>query len=112
MTKMSFSTIVSLLILSLFIYPFSIGYDIIIYTATPSGIAAAITAARTSPSLSIVIIEPTPYVGGMVSAGGIGLRDTELYDVRKFLFAFSDISSNSILINHSKWFCCRRMGIK
>jgi len=84
--KMSFSSSASLLILLLFICRFSIGYDIIIYTATPSGIAAAITAARTSSSLSIAIIEPTPYVGGMVSAGGIGLRDTLLVDVRKFFF--------------------------
>ena len=61
------------------------GFDIIIYTATPSSIAAAITAARISPSLSIAIIEPTAYVGGMVSSGGIGLRDCEFYDVRKYL---------------------------
>lgn len=86
MMKMSFLTIVSIFILLGFICPFSSGYDIIIYTATPSGIAAAITAARASPSLSIGIIEPSPYVGGMVSAGGIGLRDTELYDVCKFFF--------------------------
>jgi ribulose 1,5-bisphosphate synthetase/thiazole synthase len=86
MIKMSSSSIFSLLILLLFICRFSIEYDIIIYTATPSGIAAAITAARTSPSLSVIIIEPTPYVGGMVSAGGIGLRDTLLVDVRKFFF--------------------------
>jgi ribulose 1,5-bisphosphate synthetase/thiazole synthase len=80
------SITVSLLILLLFICPLSIGYDIVIYTATPSGIAAAITAARTSSSLSIAIIEPTAYVGGMASAGGIGLRDCLLYDVREFFF--------------------------
>ncbi len=80
------STIISLLILLIFVFKLSIGYDIIIYTATPSGIAAAITAARTSPSLSIVIIEPTAYIGGMVSAGGIGLIDCKLYDVREFFF--------------------------
>jgi ribulose 1,5-bisphosphate synthetase/thiazole synthase len=85
---MSSSTIVSRLILLFFICRFSIGYDIIIYTATPSGIAAAITAARTSPTLSVVSIEPTPYVGGMVSAGGIGLRDTMFVDVRKFCSHF------------------------
>ncbi len=80
------STIISLLVLLLFVCPLSIGYDIVIYTATASGIAAAITAARTSPSLSIVIIEPTAYIGGMVSAGGLGLRDSKLYDVREFFF--------------------------
>ncbi len=79
-------TIIFILLLLLFVCPLSIGYDIIIYTATPSGIAAAITAARTSPSLSIVIIEPTAYIGGMVSAGGLGLRDCKLYDAREFFF--------------------------
>ncbi|CAF0813332.1 unnamed protein product [Adineta ricciae] len=53
----------------------SIAYDIAIYGATPGGIAAAITAARLAPSFSIVIIEPTIYIGGMSTAGGIGLRD-------------------------------------
>ena len=80
---MASSTIVFIPIWLLLICPLIIGYDILVYTATPSGIAAAITAARTSPSLSIVIIEPTAYIGGMVSAGGIGLRDCELYDVRE-----------------------------
>lgn len=77
------SNLVSVAVVLLWICSFSVGYDIIIYTATSSGIAAAITAARTSSSLSIAIIEPTAYVGGMVSAGGIGLRDCELYDVRE-----------------------------
>lgn len=80
------SITLSLVGLLLFVCRLSIGYDIVIYTATASGIAAAITAARTSPGLSIVIIEPTSYVGGMVSAGGIGLRDCELYDVCEFFF--------------------------
>jgi hypothetical protein len=84
--RMRPSTILLLLVLLLFVCPLSIGYDIVIYTATASGIAAAITAARTSPALSIVIIEPTAYIGGMVSAGGIGLRDCLLYDVREFFF--------------------------
>lgn len=53
----------------------SSAYDIAIYGATPGGIAAAITAARLAPSFSIVIIEPTVYIGGMSTAGGIGLRD-------------------------------------
>jgi len=80
------STIISLSVLLLFVCSLCIGYDIIIYLATASGITAAITAARTSPSLSIVIIEPTTYIGGMVSAGGLGLRDCRLYDVREFFF--------------------------
>ena len=66
--------------------PFVIGYDIVIYAATPSGIAAAISAARAS--LSVALIEPTAYIGGMASAGGIGLSDTHLAAVRTFLFFF------------------------
>lgn len=74
-------SMVSVFILLLFTHSFTNGYDVIIYTATPSGIAAAITAARTLPSLFIVIVEPTAYVGGMASAGGIGLTDIMLEDV-------------------------------
>lgn len=55
-------------------------YDIIIYSATPAGIAAAITAARASSSLKIALIEPSPYIGGMVVAGGIGLSDIGVFD--------------------------------
>lgn len=103
MIRMWPSNIVSLALLLLSICSFSVGYDIIIYTATSSGIAAAITAARTSSSLSIAIIEPTAYVGGMVSAGGIGLRDCELYDVRKF---FNRTIVYCIFsIDDSEWFC-------
>lgn len=70
--------------LFLFTDRFTNGYDVIIYTATPSGIAAAITAARTSSSLSVAIIEPTAYIGGMASAGGIGLTDIKLEDASEF----------------------------
>jgi ribulose 1,5-bisphosphate synthetase/thiazole synthase len=69
------STLYSFGIVVLFVCPVSIAYDIAIYGATPGGIAAAITAARMAPSFSIAIIEPTPYIGGMATAGGIGLRD-------------------------------------
>lgn len=73
--------------------PFVIGYDIVIYAATPSGIAAAISSARAS-SLSVALIEPTAHIGGMATAGGIGLSDTHLAVVRTFcfLFFFFDIS--------------------
>lgn len=67
-------------------------YDIVIYTSTPGGIAAAITAARLAPSLSILIIEPTQEIGGMSYAGGIGLRDLGLEITSAFLsrsYAFS-----------------------
>ncbi|CAF2884460.1 unnamed protein product [Rotaria sp. Silwood2] len=68
----------SFTILIFVICSISTAYDVAVYGATPGGIAAAITAARISPSFSIVIIEPTAYVGGMSTAGGIGLRDLGL----------------------------------
>jgi len=72
---MSPSILYSFIIFVLFACSISTAYDVIIYGATPGGIAAAITEARTSPSFSIAIIEPTSYIGGMAAAGGIGLRD-------------------------------------
>lgn len=66
-----------------FIQLSSAAYDIIVYSATPGGIAAAITAASASSSLKIAIIEPTAYIGGMVTAGGIGLGDIGLLDTSK-----------------------------
>lgn len=78
--KITFCLIVLLVIISSVI-----GYDIIIYAATPGGIAAAVSAARSS-SLSIAIVEPTAYIGGMATAGGIGLSDCQLIDVRKCFF--------------------------
>ena len=78
------STIIFCFIIALFcICSFISGYDIIVYTATASGISAAVTAARMSPNLSIAIIEPTAYIGGMISAGGIDLGDSIFPDVCK-----------------------------
>jgi ribulose 1,5-bisphosphate synthetase/thiazole synthase len=76
----------------LFLCSFSIAYDIIIYSATPGGIAAAITAARAAPTFKIAIIEPTAYIGGMAAAGGIGLRDLGLEDTSKFIVQISSFS--------------------
>ncbi len=73
------------LLLLFFLCSSSIAYDIIVYTATPGGIAAAITAARAAPSSKIAIIEPTAYIGGMSYAGGIGLRDLGLEETSKFI---------------------------
>ena len=58
-------------------------YDVIIYSAIPAGISAAMIAARASSSLKIAIIEPTAYIGGMATAGGIGLSDIGLMDTSK-----------------------------
>src|SRR5207237_10243614 len=48
--------------------------DICVYGATPSGIAAAIAAAR--EGCSILLIEPTNWIGGTVS-GGIARTDVD-----------------------------------
>jgi ribulose 1,5-bisphosphate synthetase/thiazole synthase len=74
----------------------TIAYDIIVYTGTPGGIAAAITAARASPSLSIAIIEPTSYVGGMSTGGGLGLRDLGLAETSEYIIEFF-VSSTDLL---------------
>ncbi|MDO8539773.1 MAG: FAD-dependent oxidoreductase [Opitutaceae bacterium] len=42
-------------------------FDVVIYGGTPAGIAAGITAAR--GGASVVVIEPTRWIGGMVTGG-------------------------------------------
>lgn len=42
-------------------------YDVVVYGGTPAGIIAAISAAR--EGASVVVIEPTRWVGGMVTGG-------------------------------------------
>ncbi|TLD68695.1 FAD-dependent oxidoreductase [Phragmitibacter flavus] len=44
-------------------------HDLIVYGATPSGIAAAVTAAREDKNASILLIEPTAWIGGLVTGG-------------------------------------------
>lgn len=83
-------------------------YDIIVYAATPGGLAAAITAARASPTLTIAIIEPTTYIGGMLTAGGIGLADIGLFDTSKYKNKQCKIVIYTLIL-YSSWFCCLRM---
>ena len=52
-------------------------YDILVFGATPAGFAASIAAARSPSKPSVLLLEPSAYVGGMASPGGIGLRDCE-----------------------------------
>ncbi len=86
------STFYSFIIFIVLISSVCTVYDVAIYGATPGGIAAAITAARSSPSSSIVIIEPTSNLGGMATADGIGLRDLGLEVTSKFLLRSTFIS--------------------
>jgi len=42
-------------------------YDVVIYGGTPAGIIAGVAASR--EGASVVIIEPTKWIGGMVTGG-------------------------------------------
>ena len=42
-------------------------FDVVVYGATPGGIASAITAARMGRTVALV--EPQPHVGGMTASG-------------------------------------------
>src|SRR3984885_15795056 len=46
--------------------------DVLVYGATPGGLSAALAAAR--EGASVVVIEPTKWIGGMVT-GGLGSTD-------------------------------------
>ncbi|MCB1211317.1 MAG: FAD-dependent oxidoreductase, partial [Verrucomicrobiales bacterium] len=46
---------------------FSFAEDLVIYGGTPAGIAAGVVAAR--EGLSVVVVEPTKWIGGMVTGG-------------------------------------------
>lgn len=51
----------------------TVSSDVLVYGATPAGITAAVAAAR--EKLSVTIIEPTHWIGGM-TAGGLSSSDT------------------------------------
>ncbi len=53
--------------------PPSRSVDVVVYGATPSGLASAVAASR--DGVSVLVIEPTTHVGGMVT-GGIAITDT------------------------------------
>ncbi len=53
-------------LLALLVTP-SLAQDLVIYGGTPAGIAAAVTAAR--EGASVVMIEPSRWIGGMVTGG-------------------------------------------
>src|SRR5712671_3047874 len=53
-------------------------FDVVVYGGTPGGIVAAVAAAR--EGASVVVIEPTRWIGGMVTGGlaksDIGRQET------------------------------------
>lgn len=51
-------------------------FDVIVYGGTPSGIMAAISAARTAVHTpKVLLLEPSPYRVGGMTAGGLGHTD-------------------------------------
>lgn len=48
-------------------------YDLIVYGATPQGVAAAVSAARSG--LEVALVEPSPQVGGVITRGWLALLD-------------------------------------
>ena len=52
----------------------TLNFDVVVYGATPSGIAAAVVASNNT-NLKVALLEPTSYISGMAGPGGIGLRD-------------------------------------
>ena len=57
--------------------PTALSFDVLVYGATPAGIAAAVVAAN-GTGLRVALLEPGPLIGGMAGPGGIGLRDVNL----------------------------------
>jgi len=56
--------------------------DVVVFCANPAGVAAAVGAARafkhSDQPGTVLVLEPSAFLGGMASAGGIGLRDVGL----------------------------------
>ncbi|KAL6075547.1 Xanthan lyase [Balamuthia mandrillaris] len=50
-------------------------WDVVVYGATPAGISAALAAVEANSRVGVLLMEPTREIGGMVTAGGIGMRD-------------------------------------
>jgi len=55
-------------------------YDVLVYGATPAGIAASIAARR--QGADVCLVEELPRVGGMYTVGGMGLTDSFFMDRR------------------------------
>ena len=59
---------------------------VVIFACTPAGFAAALGAKAAGKEkgadLRVIVMEPSPYCGGMAGPGGIGLRDCEHDEIR------------------------------
>lgn len=69
--------------------PGSVQVDVVVYGATPAGIAAAIAAKR--EGVSVILIEELNRVGGMYTAGGMGLTDSFFMDRRMLHGIYDEI---------------------
>lgn len=56
-------------------------YDLVVYGATPQGVTAAVAAARAG--LKVVVLEPSPRVGGVLTGGGLATLDLGLSTRKK-----------------------------
>ncbi|MCX6624324.1 MAG: FAD-dependent oxidoreductase [Acidobacteria bacterium] len=55
-------------------------YDVVVYGATPAGVCAAVAARR--EGASVALVEQSGRVGGIYTAGGLGLTDSFFMDLR------------------------------
>ncbi|PQO44398.1 FAD-dependent oxidoreductase [Blastopirellula marina] len=64
-------------------------YDVVVFGATPGGVAAAVAAAR-EKELSVALVEPQDIVGGVMSSG-LSWSDSNQTDRRVLLGLFEEI---------------------
>lgn len=76
------------LIAFLFLSQFSNAADVLIYGATPGGIAAAISSAKSGSS--VLLVEPTSEIGGLVTSG---LSHTDFHSFESLSGSFADFAS-------------------
>lgn len=62
-------------------------YDVVVYGATPAGIAAAVSAGKSGKT--VLLIEPTPRIGGLVTSG---LSHTDFHSRESLTGSFLDFS--------------------
>ncbi len=68
--------------------------DVLVYGATPGGIAAAVSAAKGGQD--VLLVEPTTRIGGMVTCG-LSYSDFRSFESLSGFFWISRIASSSII---------------